>query len=156
MLPLLPHLEYITFAEPCAGDGSLIRILQSHGLICTWASDIDPQGENITKMDVLTPTHDLSGHAQIITNPAWDKDLLHPMIDILRVQAPTWLLFYADWIHTRQAVGYRRPTNYLKYCHKIVSIGRVSWEQNGVYGKDNCAWYLFKDTPADTIFYGRK
>ena len=39
--PLLPHLRGVkTFAEPCAGDGHMVRALEEHGLICQWSSDI--------------------------------------------------------------------------------------------------------------------
>lgn len=44
-------------------------------------------------------------------------------------------------------------------CEKIVSVGRVSWEGNGIKGKDNCAWYLFDATqgcqPEPPKFYGQ-
>ena len=51
---------------------------------------------------------------------------------------PTWLLFDADWVHTRQAAPY------LPHLRKIVSIGRVRWIEGSKHaGKDNCAWYLF-------------
>ena len=35
--------------------------------------------------------------------------------------APTWLLFDADWAHTKQAAPY------LRHCSHIVSVGRVHW-----------------------------
>ena len=61
---------------------------------------------------------------------------------------PTWLLFDADWAHTKQA----RP--YLKYCDKIVSVGRVKWiPDSKMTGKDNCAWYLFLKDECQTKFY---
>ena len=35
VLPLIPHLRGIrSFAEPCAGDGTLVRHLESYGLRC--------------------------------------------------------------------------------------------------------------------------
>ena len=37
VLPLIPHLRGIhTFAEPCAGDGALVRHLESFGLRCVY------------------------------------------------------------------------------------------------------------------------
>jgi hypothetical protein len=33
-------LRIRTFAEPCAGDGALVRHLESHGLRCAYAGDI--------------------------------------------------------------------------------------------------------------------
>jgi hypothetical protein len=41
VLPLIPHLRGIhTFAEPCAGDGALVRHLESFGLRCVYSGDI--------------------------------------------------------------------------------------------------------------------
>ena len=38
--PLLEHLpEDFLFAEPCAGNGALIKHLETKG-VCMWASDI--------------------------------------------------------------------------------------------------------------------
>ena len=40
--PLVPHLrrEHIrAFAEPCCGDGALIRHLESYGLVCRYRGD---------------------------------------------------------------------------------------------------------------------
>ena len=40
-VPLIPYLGGIrTFAEPCAGDGDLVRHLESFGLRCVWQGDI--------------------------------------------------------------------------------------------------------------------
>jgi len=33
----------------------------------------------------------------------------------------------------------------------VVPVGRLSWEGNGVAGKDNCAWYRFIDHERPTI-----
>lgn len=72
------------------------------------------------------------------------------MIECFRNLLPTWLLFDADWAHTKQA------SEYLKYCSKIVSIGRVKWiPDSKMTGKDNCAWYLFNKDPQEIVFYGR-
>ena len=51
--PLLPFIidKGLCFSEPCAGDGSLVRHLVKHGLQCGQQSDIEPQNENITKID---------------------------------------------------------------------------------------------------------
>ena len=32
----------------------------------------------------------------------------------------------------------------MPWCRKIVSVGRIKWFGN-MTGKDNCAWYLFKE-----------
>ena len=73
------------------------------------------------------------------------------MIEHFKSLKPTWLLFDADWMHTRQS------REYIKYCSMIVSVGRIKWFGN-MTGKDNCAWYLFisKYEPFySTEFYGR-
>ena len=41
MVPLIPYLRGIrTFAEPCAGDGALVRHLEAVGLRCVYSGDI--------------------------------------------------------------------------------------------------------------------
>ena len=85
-----------------------------------------------------------------ITNPPWDRSILHPLIMHLSDIAPTWLLFDADWMHTRQS------TEYMVRCSQIVSVGRVKWiPDSKMTGKDNCAWYLFERGAAATRFVGR-
>lgn len=150
VVPLLPHLGGPRrFVEPCAGDGALVRFLTLCGHVCVWAGDVEPQAPGICVADAQTvalPPADLA-----ITNPPWARKLLHPTTVNLSDQMPTWLLFDADWAHTKQA----RP--YLSRLRRIVSVGRVQWiEGTGMTGKDNCAWHLFT-TPSDepTRFYGR-
>ena len=73
-----------------------------------------------------------------VTNPPWSRPVLHPIINNLSDQAPTWLLIDADWVHTKQAIPY------LPRLQKIVSIGRVKWIPDSPFaGKDNCCWHLF-------------
>ena len=149
--PLLEHLEEdFLFAEPCAGDGTLIEHLETKG-VCMWASDIEPQAKGIHRSpyDKLG-FNELIESNYIITNPPWDRSILHPIIDFFAPQMPTWLLFDADWIHTKQS----KP--YMEMCHKIVSVGRIKWFGN-MTGKDNCAWYLFdkKFEKSYVEFYGR-
>jgi hypothetical protein len=86
-----------------------------------------------------------------ITNPPWDRKILHPLIVHLSDQAPTWLLFDADWMHTRQAAPF------MPRLRKIVSVGRVKWiPDSTMTGKDNCAWYLFDRPHSEGVrFHGR-
>lgn len=153
VLPLFGHLKSkITFIEPCAGDGRLIRHLEKHNHKCLYACDIEPiNDENsniiIDKQDSLFFGYQLPKADFIITNPPWKRDVLHEMIEHYKAQMPTWLLFDSDWMFTGQA----KP--YLKYCDKIVSVGRVSWMENGTSGMDNCAWYLFINNECQTKFY---
>jgi hypothetical protein len=148
--PLLRHLARNTvYSEPCAGDGALIRHLAPAAL-CSDAMDIEPRDAFIRQGDALTA--DLGNPQTFITNPPWSRDVLHPLIIRLSDIAPTWLLFDADWIHTRQAVPF------LPRLRRIVSVGRVKWIPDSPFtGKDNCCWYLFDrpDTERAVAFYGR-
>jgi hypothetical protein len=151
VLPLLPHLKPQTrFAEPCAGDGRLIDALTDHGHRCVWACDVEPRRDDIHENDATSCG---KGLAQVfITNPPWNRADLHPIIVNLSNHAPTWLLFDADWVHTRQAAPF------LPRLRKIVSVGRVKWiPDSTMTGKDNCAWHLFGRPAADAtaVFIGR-
>lgn len=150
VLPLLYHLRPATrYCEPCAGDGALMDHLSAFGHLCARARDIEPQRDDIERKDALTT---LTGNIDcFITNPPWDRRVLHPLITHLSDQAPTWLLFDADWMHTRQSAPF------MNRLRKIVSVGRVKWiPDSKMTGKDNCAWHLF-DKPSDqpAVFYGR-
>ena len=147
--PLLEHLSKdFLFAEPCAGNGALIGHLETKG-VCMWASDIEPQAVGIHECDYSDVGFDeLIESNYVITNPPWDRKILHPMIEYFVPRIRTWLLFDADWMHTKQSVPY------MNMCSKIVSVGRIKWFGN-MTGKDNCAWYLFDRKVNNTIFYGR-
>lgn len=134
---LLPHLAPATrFAEPCAGDGALIDQLVAAGHECVWACDIEPRREDIHENDATTCG---LGDAEVyITNPPWSRTVLHPIILNLSDHAPTWLLFDADWAHTRQAAPFKER------LRRVVSVGRLRWiPGTKMDGKDNCAWFLF-------------
>lgn len=140
-----------TFAEPFAGDGVLTDQLTDIGLTCVLETDIDPKNERITKLDVFDLSiHDLRECDFIISNPPWTRTLLHPIIEHLSNLKPTWLLFDADWMHTKQS-----KELLAKYCTDIVSVGRLKWiEGSNVSGKDNCAWYRFSNQKTgSTIFH---
>ncbi len=134
VLPLIPHLRGIhTFAEPCAGEGKLITALESHGLRCSFYGDIERGFDAIVDLKSVDERFDA-----IITNPPWTREILHQMIVEFQFIAPTWLLFDADWVHTRQA------TPFIDQCSHIVSVGRVKWIEDSKFtGKDNAAWHRF-------------
>ena len=102
-------------------------------------------------MDALKPgSLDMAEYDAIITNPPWTREIMHPMIDRFRYLAPTWLLFDADWMHTKQAAPY------MPYCSDIVSVGRLKWISGSKHvGKDNAAWYRFDRHMHVTRFHGR-
>lgn len=155
IIPLLRHIPNGTrFIEPCAGKGDLIRVLEaSKNCRCVGFFDIEPRSPEIPRGDALKGFRHNNAD-MIITNPPWTREILHPMIERFSAMRPTWLLFDADWMHTKQAEPY------LKLCHKIVSVGRVKWIPDSPHtGKDNCQWLLFDKDPAPhggPIFYGRQ
>lgn len=154
VVPLVPFLlEEEMYWEPCAGDGALVRHLSElvPNLTCTRWSDIEPQDGHIEQCDVFDEP--VCWGRLCITNPPWRRDILHPLIEHLTSAQGSrcWLLFDADWIHTRQSAPY------LPRLRKIVSVGRVKWiPDSKMTGKDNCCWYYFTQ-PSDepTVFYGR-
>jgi len=160
MTSLFPHLPKGTkYAEPCAGELDLVRHLDTHPrkYRCVWASDIAPKPfydleYNAQKCALTLTEKDVARADLIITNPPWDREILHPMIVHFSSLKPTWLLFDADWMHTVQSGPY------MWMCRKIVSVGRVKWIPGSKsVGKDNCCWYFFDSYDGDTTteFYGR-
>jgi hypothetical protein len=156
VVPLVPHLpRRFNYWEPCCGDGALIRALDESAFDawCIAASDIDPKGPYDTKDALKVDSAWVSFSAQdfIITNPPWDRKTLHPMIEHFSAIRPTWLLFDADWMHTKQSAPY------MPWLRKVVSVGRVKWIPDSKHtGKDNCCWYLFdQHAGGPTEFIGR-
>jgi hypothetical protein len=145
VVPLIPHLRGIrNFAEPCAGDGALIRHLEEFGLSCVFAGDIR-NGQDALALDSY-------GAADaIITNPPWSREVLHGLVTHFQSIAPTWLLLDADWKQTRQAAPF------LPHCSDIVAIGRVKWIEGSKFtGKDNACWYKFDSRhTAGPVFHWR-
>jgi hypothetical protein len=129
---LIPHLRGVrTFAEPCDGDGALVRHLESFGLRCVYRGDI------ATGQDALATT-DYGGPDAIITNPPYERKLMHALITHFQRIAPTWLLLEQDWCATAQA------TPYLGSCTDIVVIRRVRWKEGTKNdGFDNSVWCRF-------------
>lgn len=155
VLPLVPHLRGIrSFCEPCAGDGRLAVHLKAHGLRCAFAFDIEPRAPWVMQGDAMSgsPADAFRFADAIITNPPWDRKFLHPFIQRFAPAGPVWLLFDADWMHTRQSAPF------LPLLHEVVSVGRVKWiEGSKQTGKDNAAWYRFGPPRIDraVIFHGR-
>ena len=147
VVPLIPYLRGIrTFAEPCAGDGALVRHLREFGLRCVYAGDI-AAGQDQDALDL-----DSYGKADaIITNPPWSRDVLHRLIEHFQNIAPTWLLLDSDWAQTKQAAPF------LPSCSDIVAIGRVKWIEGSAHcGKDNACWYKFDSRhTAGPVFHWR-
>lgn len=140
VFPLIPHLHGVsTFAEPCAGNGALVGHLQKHGLVCTYEGDISYGYDALTHRFEADAVFDA-----IITNCPWRRDLLHPMITLFMRIAPSWFLFDADWLHTKQAAPF------IKHCSHVVSVGRVKWIEGSKHtGKDNAMWARFHNQHVD-------
>lgn len=121
----------VHFCEPCAGEGQLVDALRSAGFKCSYAGDIRHGQDAMKWMN--------RERVMIVTNPPWERSILHPMIEhFLSFKRPVWLLLDADWMHTKQAVPY------LESCSTIVSVGRVKWiPGTDMTGFDNVAWYRF-------------
>jgi len=154
--------DELDYFDPCYGGGAIERGLDKFVLsVCLGRFELTPEdyprneGHHIYRADATF--HDYSANLRFkdiryfITNPPWTRFLLHAIIDNLAGQKPTWLLFDADWMHTKQSA------EYMKYCVKVVSIGRVKWFPDSKHtGKENCCWYLFdKNYTGATEFIGR-
>lgn len=139
--PLLEFLgNEVSYYEPCVGNGDLINLLKPH--VCVGYSDVE---KNATYWKYETNAK------CFITNPPWSRKLLHPIIDNLRNQLPTWLLFDAAWMFTAQSAFY------MKYCKVVIPVGRLRWIPGTSWdGKDDCAWYLFDKQESQCIFIPRK
>lgn len=150
---LAPHLDFVTAAEPMAGCGMLADALDSLGCRVVLKGDIRPRREDVHKFDALAISPaDVVLADCIVTNPPWSRDsrpALHRLIDRFRALRPTWLLLPGDWAFNQEAGPY------LRYCHRIVAVGRVSFMHNGRGGFDNAAWCLFGRDPVRTEFVGR-
>ncbi len=150
--PLLPHLpKACLYAEPCAGGGHLIDLLDPHGPICAWASDLAPQSATIMPCDIFSITADDLRHVDcIITNPPWSRKLLHPIIrHLLTLGKPAWLLFDAAWAFTQQA------SEHLAHCTHIAAIGRLRWIPDSSFDPPtDYAWYCFDGAPTAATHQG--
>jgi hypothetical protein len=143
--PLIPHLRGVrTFAEPCCGDGALVNHLESHGLRCVYRADIADGRDALAAADY-------GGADAIVTNPPYQRPLMHALIwHFVRI-LPTWLLLYADWASTKHAAPFIRS------CSDIVPVGRLRWiEGTTMSSMENFAWYrLHAHHVAGPIFHAR-
>jgi hypothetical protein len=78
VVPLIPYLRGVRcFAEPCAGNGDLVRHLESFGLRCGYQGDIRT-GQDALAIDSYGAID------AIITNPPYTRDLMHKLSHISR------------------------------------------------------------------------
>lgn len=144
--PLLAHVPPGTvFAEPCAGAGDLIQLLQAAGLVCAWGLELEPQGICLRNRwpigvgNALTLTErDLGGVDLLISNLPWERSWLHPLVRHLSALAPLWSLHDASWAFTKQAAAFA------PLLTDVVAVGRLKWFEGSRYDPpDDCAWYRF-------------
>ena len=99
--PLIPYLQGIrSFAEPCAGDGALVRHLESSGCAASIGRHRDrpgrlgPRTTAIPTQSSPTP-HTISASRDALSGTSCDP--------------PTWLLLETDWSATsKPRPSYRR------------------------------------------------
>jgi hypothetical protein len=146
--PLLRWLARGTwFIDPCYGAGALAGTLEASG------------HRNVGAFDLPTDArfHSYSLHLApgviFITNPPyWGRPKeLHPLIENLSDQAPTWLLMSSDWLFNQSS-----GPLIVKRLRRVVAVGRVKWIPDSPHvGKDNCAWLLFYKYGRRATFIGR-
>jgi hypothetical protein len=152
--PLIPYLRGVrSFAEPCAGEGDLVRHLESFGLRCVYAGDIR------TGQDALAVSSYGAADA-IITNPPfkYPEDPRHStrlLSDLIRhflgLAVQFWLLLPHDWSANKGSAAC------LRHCSDIVPVGRVKWIADSAYGGlENSCWYRFDARHTrGPVFHGR-
>ena len=100
VVPLIPYLRGVrTFAEPCCGEGDLVRHLESFGKRCVYEGDIR------TGQDALA-VNDFGAADAVVTNPPFVRGIMHRLIAHFQRIAQTWLLLEADWTQTKQAAPF--------------------------------------------------
>lgn len=151
VVPLVAHLgRDVCYAEPCAGGGDLIDLFHPHGWQCQWASDLHPMrrsvystGQLIAQEDALQLAQLLDDHPDLlpdmfVTNPPWNRPVMHEMIAALAEIRPVWMLFDAAWPQTKQAIRLG------PICHTIISVGRLKWFSGTKNdATTDCSWYGF-------------
>ena len=150
---LLPHLTPgARFLEPCAGDGSLIALLEAAGLDCYGRFDLEPACPYIPRRDAfaLEPGADGAREGTIITNPPWHRATLHALIaHFVAVAEEAWLLFDSSWCQTRQARSLGE-----RWCSDVVAAGRLKWFEGSAHdATDDCSWYRFSADKAGPTRY---
>jgi hypothetical protein len=149
---VVPLLRFLSpgqmYLEPCAGDGSLIALLDAHGFHCYGRFDLEPQCPYIPRHNAMALKEP---EGTIITNPPWLRSLLHPLIlHLVNIADEVWMLFDSDWPHNKGSTAIGE-----QYCTDIVSVGRLKWFLNSKHdATDDCSWYRFStDKAAPTRFH---
>ena len=143
VLPLVDVLKPRTpFIEPAFGEGALARSLVACGHRLVEAHDLPT--------DARTHSYSPGPGVMFITNPPFwgQSEDLHPLIENLSNQAPTWLLMSADWLFNQSSGPLTRR------LRRIVAVGRVKWIPGSAnVGMENVAWLLFDRPRARAGFF---
>lgn len=124
--------------ECCAGDGAI-----SNRLPITFASDINPQAENIQTLDVLE-CEKPKGVNAIITNPPFTLgyDIVHRALFTWNI--PALMLMRVEYMSGKNRLEVRKHLTKMHIVSELIkfttSDGRVV---NG-NGTARCAWFLFE------------
>lgn len=170
------HFQPLLFAEPCAGAGDLIQLLEAAGLECAWGLELEPQDPHLRNRwpigvgDALHLTerdlrNDLGPVDLFISNLPWERSWLEPLIWHLAALRPLWSLHDAGWAYNAASAPFRA------ICTDVVAIGRLKWfpargrplrlprEDYAAYRErarkhmkpsdppTDCAWYRFDARP---------
>jgi hypothetical protein len=138
VLPLIPHLSGVRrFAEPCCGDGRLVRHLESSGLVCVYSGDIATGQDALARNGYGSPD-------KIITNPPFSYPLLHQLLTHFLSIAPTWLLLEMGFATNE------RDAALLATCTHAVPIGRIRWIEGTEHSSmENFGWFHFQQNHRD-------
>ncbi|QFT31792.1 hypothetical protein FIV00_14970 [Labrenzia sp. THAF82] len=153
--PLIPFLRWeriSSFIDPCWGWGHLVGPLARAGLTCLGRYDLEPkmtrkvdpdlpgvQGHVIQRDGRDLSFSDLNGADAIIANPPWTFAILKELICRWAKMAPTWLLFYGNWLFTERAAPLING-----YLTDFVPVPRLQWIPGTDHAeKDSCGWYRF-------------
>ncbi len=158
--PVIPFLEWEgirTFIDPCWGWGHLVGPLTRVGLTCLGRYDIAPkmarkvdpdlpglQGHVIQRNGLDLTFADLNGADAIIANPPWSWPVLSGLIRRWAAMAPTWLLFYGNWLFSGRAAPFVD-----RYLTDFVPVPRLQWMPGSDHvEQDSCGWYRFHEAEA--------
>jgi hypothetical protein len=146
--PLVPYLQLHgirTFAEPCCGDGALVRHLESFGFRCVY------QGDIADGRDALAVT-DFGAADAIITNTPYKRRIMRALLThFTRSGLPTWLFLQTNWASNAWAAPF------LPSCSDIVPVPRLRLiEGTEDSGQENHGWFRFDARhTAEPIFHAR-
>jgi hypothetical protein len=149
---LLPWLAPRTvFIEPCAGDLTLVDMLEAAGHRCVRAIDVMPRGRDLWRMEKADGASVGAGPEVLITNPPFAKGMLLPLLDAwLAAERRVWLLLPISVLCNLYFA------RYCPYIWRVVPAGRPKWIPDSKWSaKDDVAWVSFRPV-VNGVFAGRR